>query len=295
MDQLARGFRTDMAEPAFVDLGHCQLAYRKLGQGDPLLLVHGFPLHGMTFRHLVRYLARDYTCIIPDLPGLGETKWTKDTDFNFVGQAKTLKNFVDRLGLGPYAILAHDTGATIARRLTTTDSARVTKLIMIGTEIPGHRPPWIEFFQKTSSPKRTALYRFLMNMRSFRHSKAAFGGCFFDASLIDGEFHDLFVAPLLKSKDRIRGQIHYLQGIDWSIVDGMRQEHRLITIPTLLIWGREDTVFPVEEARGMAAQLPNCHGLAIIERARLFVHEERPAEVAQIALDFLCKAQIETA
>jgi pimeloyl-ACP methyl ester carboxylesterase len=272
---------------SFLDLGHSRIAYRQIGQGEPLLLVHGYPLHGMTFRHLIPALARHYSCIVPDLPGLGETEWTSQTDFSFAGQAKTLKQFVDSLGLSAYAILAHDTGGTIARRLTTTDLPSVRKLVLIGTEIPGHRPPWIEFFQKVANPKRTATFKILMRLRWFRHSGAAFGGCFHDLSLIDGAFHQLFIEPLLRSDARIRGQIHYLRDIDWQMVDGMRAEHASITIPTLLIWGEQDPVFPIDAARAMAKQLPNCKGLAIIPDAKLFVHEERPDEVAKVALDFL--------
>jgi pimeloyl-ACP methyl ester carboxylesterase len=272
---------------SFLDLGHCRLAFRQVGQGDPLLLLHGYPLHGMTFRHLIPALARHYTCIVPDLPGLGETEWTRRTDFSFAGQADTLQQFADGLGLRGYDILAHDTGGTIARRLTTMDLPRVRKLVLIGTEIPGHRPPWIEFFQRAANPNRTATFKILMRQRWFRRSGAAFGGCFCDRSLIDGAFHQLFIEPLLRSKQRIRGQIHYLRGIDWQMVDGMRAEHASITIPTLLIWGEQDPVFPIEQARAMAKQLPNCQGLAIIPNAKLFVHEERPDEVAKVALDFL--------
>jgi pimeloyl-ACP methyl ester carboxylesterase len=275
---------------AFLDLGQCRIAYRQVGQGEPLLLVHGYPLHGMTFRHLIPILARHFTCIVPDLPGLGATEWTGQTDFSFAGQARTLKEFVDRLGLTAYAILAHDTGGTIARRLTTTDLARVRKLVLIGTEIPGHRPPWIELFQKAANPRRTATFKILMRRRWFRHSSAAFGGCFHDRSLIDGAFHQLFIEPLLRSDERIRGQIHYLRGIDWQMVGGMRAEHAKITIPTLLIWGAQDPVFPVAAARAMAKQLPNCRGLAIIPEAKLFVHEERPEDVAKAALDVLLAA-----
>ncbi len=272
---------------SFLDLGHSRIAYRQAGQGTPLLLVHGYPLHGMTFRHLVPALARHFTCIVPDLPGLGETAWTRATDFSFAGQARTLQQFVDRLGLASYAVLAHDTGGTIARRLTTLDLPRVSRLVLIGTEIPGHRPPWLPLFQKAANPRRTATFRILMRRRWFRHSNAAFGGCFHDPSLIDGAFHQLFIAPLLRSDERIRGQIHYLRGIDWQLVDGMRAEHARITIPTLLIWGEQDPVFPIAAARAMARQLPDCRGLAVVSDAKLFVHEERPEEVAKATLDFL--------
>jgi pimeloyl-ACP methyl ester carboxylesterase len=275
---------------AFVDLGHSEIAYRKVGQGPPLVLVHGYPLSGLTFRHIAPRLGARFTCYMPDLPGLGESRCTDLTDFNFAGQAETLKQFVDKLGLTSYALLGHDTGGTIARRLATTDSERVEKLVLIGTEIPEHRPPWIEFFQRLSNPKRTGTFKFLMRSRAFRRSNAAFGGCFTDLSLIDGDFHKLFVAPLLASDEKISKQIRYLRGIDWKLVDGMKTEHARIPAPTLLIWGEDDPIFPVARARIIAEQLPNCAGLVTVPGAKLFVHEEKPDRVAELALNFLTAA-----
>jgi len=271
----------------FVELGHCDLAYRVIGAGPALLLVHGYPLSGLTFRKLVPTLARHFTCYIPDLPGAGETRWTERTDFRFGSQAETLRRFVDALGISSYAILAHDTGGTIGRQLAIIDNRRVSAMVLIGTEIPGHRPPWIPFFQRVTNPNRPGAFKFLMRKRWFRRSSAAFGGCFKDLSLIDGEFFDLFLAPLLASDRRIIGNTRYLRGIDWDLLDSMKQGHASITVPVLLIWGEEDTVFPVAEARPMVHQFPDCRGFVTIPGARLFVQEEKPEEVTDIALGFL--------
>ncbi|MGC4061768.1 MAG: alpha/beta fold hydrolase [Aquabacterium sp.] len=66
--------------PQRIDLGHSQIAYRKVGSGAPLLLVHGYPLSGLTWRHVVPALAPHFTCYIPDLPGAGDTVWSEETD-----------------------------------------------------------------------------------------------------------------------------------------------------------------------------------------------------------------------
>ncbi len=76
-------------------------------------------------------------------------------------------------------------------------------------------------------------------------------------------------------------------GIDWRMVDGLQTEHAKITAPTLLIWGEDDPVFPVREARPMADQLANCKAFITVPGAKLFVHEEKPETVARIALEFL--------
>ncbi len=277
--------------PQFIDLGASEIAYWKVGRGDPLLLVHGYPVSGRTWRHVVRRLAEHFTCYVVDLPGAGETRWTEATDFRFGAQALTLRAFVERLHLTSYFLMGHDTGGTIARRLATLDAPNVRKLVLVGTEIPNHRPPWIELFQKITDPKQPKIMQFLLGQRWFRRSGMGFGGCFQDKSLIDGEFKQLFVDPVLADSRRVSGLQHYLLGIDWAVVDGMAEEHRRLTMPTLLIWGENDPVFPVADARIIADQLPDCRGFFVVPDAKLFVHEEKPDEVARLAADFLSAAQ----
>ena len=268
-------------------LANCTLAYRVSGTGHPLLLLHGYPLNSLTFRHVVPPLAEDFTCYVPDLLGAGETDWSHSRDFSFTAQAETLKAFVNSQGWTSYSVVGHDTGGTIARKLALIDSTRVSHLVLIGTEIPDHRPPWIERFQKTANPKVTILFRTLMRFKWCRHSSAAFKGCFYDARLIDGEFYRVLIEPAIASTHRTSGLISYLLGIDWKLVDSLRTGHASITAPTLLIWGAEDTVFPVEIARRMIDQLGNCKGFVAIRNARLFVHEEHPAKVAKLIREFM--------
>jgi pimeloyl-ACP methyl ester carboxylesterase len=242
----------------------------------------------MTFRKIIPELAKHFTCYVVDLPGAGESRWSDKTDFSFNGQAASMKAFVDKLGLKSYAILAHDTGATIARLLSIIDQGRVTKLVAIGTEIPNHRPPYVQMFQKLSYiPGYMLLSQKNFKSREFLRSARGFGGVFYDLELIDGEFHRLFIEPLIESRRRLIGQRHFLRGIDWKAVDSLAEGHRQIKAPVLLIWGEDDPTFPVEMAKKMIPQFRDCRGLKVIPKAKLFVHEERPEEVMRACVDFL--------
>jgi pimeloyl-ACP methyl ester carboxylesterase len=276
------------SSPEFVDVGASRIAYRKIGEGAPLLFIHGWPLSGATYRKIVPELAKHFTCYVIDLPGAGDTRWTNDTDFGFKGQAQSVLAFLEKLGIERTHLLAHDTGATIGRYAAVSKPEQFEKLVIIGTEIPHHRPPWIPFYQKLCLlPGRTATFRMLLRSKSFLRSNLGFGGCFEDLHLLEGEFHELFVAPLIASSTRMDGQIRYLLGIDWSVVDGLEHGHAKLTMPTLLVWGEGDTVFPLERARAIEKQLPNCKGLVAVPGAKLLVHEEKPDVVAKHALDFL--------
>jgi pimeloyl-ACP methyl ester carboxylesterase len=278
----------DFAQLRHADVGHARVAYRVAGSGPPLVLVHGYPVHGETWRKLVPELARRFTCWAPDLPGLGATEWTDRTDFTFPAQAATLRRWADAVGLEPFDLVAHDTGGTIARCLADADPGRVQRLVLINTEIPGHRPPWIPLYQRLAALPGAALnFGTLMRLRWFRRTSMGFGGCFADRDLIEGDFYARFVAPLLASPRRMEGSLRYLRGIGWDVVDGMRTVHGRLRMPVALVWGEDDPTFPVALGRAMAEQFPGGAAFTPIPRAALLPHEERPEAVVSALLDFL--------
>ncbi len=274
----------------FVDVGDARMAYRTRGSGPPLLLVHGWPLSALTWEKLVPHLEGRFTCIRVDLAGAGETEWDERTDFRFPAQARRLSTFLERLGVEACDLVAQDTGATITRLLAADDAGRrIQRMVLLNTELPGHRPPWIPLFRWLMFlPGTNRSFRSTMRSPAFLRSSLGFGGCFHDTALIEGDFKERIIAPLLESPRRMEGQIRYLRGLDWRVVDGLRTTHAAIRIPVLLVWGEEDPTFPLEEARRrLVEQLPDCRGLKLIPKTRLLPHEERPDLVAAELLSFL--------
>jgi haloalkane dehalogenase len=65
------------AAPRFLELPHGRLAYYRFGRGPDVVMVHGWPLHAATYRHVIPALAERYTLHLFDLPGTGHTtEWT---------------------------------------------------------------------------------------------------------------------------------------------------------------------------------------------------------------------------
>ena len=272
----------------YADVGPAEIAYRAIGTGPPLLMIHGWPFSSLSFRSLARRLSTRFTCILPDTPGLGETRWRDDTPFAFGHQTATLRAFVDRLGLDRYTLLGHDTGGPLARLLALADRERAGRLVIMNTEMPGHRPPWIPLYQRLAAlPTTVTSFGWLLRLPIYRRSSLAYGPCFEDARLLDDDFFECFVAPLLASSRRVEGVMRYLRGIDWSLIDGLATRHRELTQGVLMIWGARDTVFPVAHARAMVPQFQGAGRLVEVPDARFLVHEERPQEVADAVTSFL--------
>jgi haloalkane dehalogenase len=264
------------------------VAVRAYGAGEPLVFIHGFPLHGFTYRKILPRLAEHFRCLVVDVPGAGDSHWSDSTDFSFPAQANRLRSALRKLGVDRYSVVAHDTGASLARHLAVMDAARLEKLVLLNTEMPGHRPPWIPLYgQLMKLPGSVSVLRGLLRSESYVRSSAGFGGCFQDPACLDEEFRAAFIAPLIASGHRARGYSRYLQGFDWRENDAMREKHGRISSEVLFLWGENDPTFPVALGRRMASEFPACVGFETIAGTKLLPHEEKPDEVCAHVFAFL--------
>jgi len=272
-----------------LEIDDATIALREFGSGPPLLLVHGFPVHGATWRFLLPALAERFRCLVVDLPGLGDSDWTPATTFGFGAQAYRLRLLAQKIGLDRFAVLAQDTGATIARLLALAAPERVARLVLLNTEIPGHRPPWIPLYQRLGRlPGTAAVFGRLLRSRAFLRSGMGFREFYTDRSLLDAPGRlDPYVDPLLASARRMDGMIRYLRGPEWPDVDALRRRHAEIRVPVLLLWGEDDRTFPVALAEPMARQFGGPTRFVRLPRTSLMPHEERPAAVLAELVPFL--------
>ena len=99
----------------FLDVGAGEVAYRRVGTGPDVLFVHGWPVSGATFRHLLPHLAWSVTCHVIDLPGAGSSRFGPDTELSVEGHIRSVRKVVDQLGLDDVAVVGHDSGGLVAR------------------------------------------------------------------------------------------------------------------------------------------------------------------------------------
>jgi len=274
-------------------VGNNTIAYRKFGKGPVLLMIHGWPLSGATYRFLIPTLQQHFTCIVPDSPGLGETKWQNVDDLKFQAQANTFKKFMSQLNIPKYHLLAHDTGATIARILASENVKSVQSLVVLNTEIMNHRPSPLPLYQILFRlPGAGWVFKQLLKSKAYVKSSLGFAGCFYDNNLVNDEFYHLYIQPLIDNKAKRLGALSYLTAIDWSLVDQLDTIHHKIKAPLTLIWGTEDPFFPLKNARTLVGLSPQCDGLVEIEKTALMAYEEQPEKVLNAAFEFWRKHDV---
>ena len=114
------------------------------------------------------------------------------------------------------------------------------------------------------------------------------GEFYSDPSLLDDpSYIGPYVKPLIASAKRMAGALGYLRGIEWEVVDGMRQAHAKIKAETLFLWGEDDQTFPVELAEEMCGQFTTQTTFIRLTNASLLPHEEQPDMVLKHLVPFL--------
>ena len=259
------------------------LAYRVFGSGPALLFIHGFPVHGYTWRKLLPELMENHTCYVVDLPGLGLSQWSDKTNFHFEAQAARLIDFMKSKNIERCSIIAHDTGATTARLIALSEELKVVNLVLFNTEIPGERPPWIELYQKASLlPLAHFFFKMAVTNKYFIRSAMGFKAFYADKSLLENsENISPYIDLMTSNNERTKGALSYLRGCDLNYMDTLQERHKLIQSNVLLIWGVQDVTFPAEHGKKMSKQFRDAKFFSI-ENASLMPHEEQPEEVLAI-------------
>jgi len=261
------------------------LAYDITGEGPALIFLPGWPFNRQTYRKLIPALESHFTCINIDTLGLGESKWQKHTDFSIRGHVNNLISLMTALNLTKYSLLSFNSGGAIARTLAAQEGAKIANLILLNTDIPGKRPPWLALYRLMF---RTQFGRKILNTHLVKKylipSNIMLGLTFNDVSVIDDEFMKLFITPMVSKPLYFEGLGNYLRGFSYKEVDNfddMSGVHQSISAPVHMIWGEEDPTFPLKYGERMANTIPALKSFNTIPKTRLLPHEEKPGLVLE--------------
>ena len=108
------------------------IRYWTAGQGEPLLLIHGFPTASWDWHYLWAALAERYQVIACDMLGFGDSAKPRGHAYSLLEQADLQQALLAHLGIGqPVHVLAHDYGDSVAQELLARHRARTTRQLCL--------------------------------------------------------------------------------------------------------------------------------------------------------------------
>jgi haloalkane dehalogenase len=117
----------------YIEANGLRLHYLEAGQGDPILLLHGFPTSSHLYRHILPELGKTHRAIALDLPGYGLSDKPLDVAYDYDFYADTLNAFLDALGIRDTHLCVHDLGGPVGLYWALRHPHRVPKLVILNT------------------------------------------------------------------------------------------------------------------------------------------------------------------
>lgn len=251
------------------------LRFHEVGDGPPLLLLHGSGPGVTGLRNFSRNLpalSRHFRCLVLEFPGFGVSHDTDESPF--VAGPRAVVDVLDHLELRGVPVIGNSMGGVIALQLAISDPTLFSAVVTVGgvgknVFSPSPGEGLVRLTDFVEYPTREALVAWLRSM--------VFDPALVTDELVEERWAQATDPATLESARRMYG----------AAATAARQRHAAesdrppywamlhkVTVPTLLTWGRDDRVSPVDMAlvpmrtlpRGELHVLPDCGHWAMIEQ-----------------------------
>lgn len=275
-----------------VEIDGIKLFYREAGSANAsvILLLHGFPASSFMYRELMEHLAGRFHVIAPDYPGFGysDRPSTQAFSYTFDHLADIIDTFTDRLDLDTYTLYMQDFGGPVGFRLASRHPERVSSLIVQNANAYEEGLP--DSFWK---PART-LWQDPSQANFDKIREAAMSDQALEWNYVHGVKEPALINPdswvLQRTLVNRPGNKDIMLALLYDYRTNLAQYarwheyFRLHQPPMLIVWGKNDVIFPAEGARAYIRDLPHAE-LHLLDTGH-FALEDKKDEIARLMLDF---------
>jgi pimeloyl-ACP methyl ester carboxylesterase len=269
--------------PQYLNLEHLQMHYVDVGEGEPIVLLHGDPTWGYLYRHFIPPLARRARCIVPDHMGMGKSGVpAAPYPYRLRHHIANLETLLLALHLQHITFVLHDWGGPVGLGFAIRHPTLVKRLILMNTWAfaPWPGGPLPRLVELIRSARGEA---FVLGKNGY--VKPALLGTTAHPEHLTPAVLDAYLAPFPTPASR-QALLCWSRDIpitadDPSYTDMQRIEAGLgqfRNLPVLLVWGMQDSVLPPAVLRLWQQVYPQAttHEL---EDASHFVPEDAPERV----------------
>lgn len=274
-------------EHAMIETPGLRTHVASIGEGDPVVMLHGFPQHWWQWRRIAPTIAaRGHRVICPDLRGSG---WTEADDPRFERETMMhdLVAVLDALGIERAHLVSHDLGAVVAMQFAYAHPERVRTAVQLSV------PPGFMIF----TPKLLPAFRHMPSMLMHREGQSI--RWLFGPAYLAQPMTDATVDGYLRVQERpevSRAVRALYRGM--IVPEVMRlalgdYKRRTLRPPTLAVFGRQDGPFTEETVRQICrdhAKRAHRFALAFVDGGAHFLTDDAPEECTELILDWFERA-----
>jgi pimeloyl-ACP methyl ester carboxylesterase len=264
-----------------VQVDGLKVGYRELGEGPPVLLVHGWPTSSHLWRDVMPAMAGGNRVIAVDLPGFGVSDKPVDATYDFAFFERAIEGLLEALGVGEVGIAVHDLGGPVGVHWAIRNPDRVTRLALLNTLLfPPFAPEVMEFVTQLMTPGE----------REKLTSREGLGElmrlAFADDANVSEDVLDAIVAPFPDDGSRLalaRAGV----GLDLEGLAEIDKRFSELRMPLRAVYGEQDGVLPdvAETMARVKREHPETEVTALPDCGH-FLQEEAPERVGELLAEF---------
>ena len=274
-----------------VEVNGVEIFYREAGSKNTptILLLHGYPTSSHMFRNLMNDLSDSYHLLAPDYPGYGNSEQPPmdEFDYTFDNMAAIIEGFLEKLDVKKYSIYLMDYGSPIGFRIAAKYPERVEALIIQNGN--AYDEGLLEFWdpiKKYWNDKTEENGKALEGFHSLDGLKWQYTHGVRDPEKISPDNWNIDLRHLTRDEnDKIQLAMFYDYRTNVPLYPGWQEYFRTYQPPTIIVWGKNDFIFPSEGAFPYKRDLKNIefHLLDTVH----FALEEEGEVMAELIREFL--------
>jgi pimeloyl-ACP methyl ester carboxylesterase len=258
----------------------------ELGEGPPLIFVHGLSGSWPNWLEQLPVLAANHRVIALDLPGFGYSPMPAER-ISISGYARLLDRLLDRLGIDAAAVVGNSMGGFVGAELAIAFPQRVERLVLIsaaGISTYDHRGALRTVPVLRRAERILTAYTAWMASKSDTVARRA---RLREATLNVVTRHpSRLPAALAAEQLRGSGKPGFMQALEANLNYDFRERLAEIACPTLIIWGEDDRLITARDAAVFEELIPNSRVVMYADTGHMAMLE-RPAEFNALLDEFL--------
>ena len=265
---------------SFAEVDGVRIHYQDKGNGTPLVLIHGYTSSVYSWKDVFEPLSQNFRVIAVDLKGFGFSG-KPDGDYSRRAQALLVSHLLEHLHVEHAWICGNSMGGEVALNLAIVNPGQVSGLILIdsnGVKVKGSGSLAPSYLLIPGVGRvLTALA-----LRSDKLVRQGLEKSFYDDTKVTGDRVAAYYRPLQTRG----GQLAAIRARTQAGQFPVEPELGKIFVPTLILWGAQDELIPVEAGHKLNSLIRNSK-LVIFDNCGHLLQEEMPARAADEINNFI--------
>jgi pimeloyl-ACP methyl ester carboxylesterase len=268
-----------------VELPQGKIRYRDLGEGEPIVFVHGYLVDGRLWSQTAEHLSATHRCILPDWPmGAHRVAMNSEADLTPPGFANLIADFLQALDIPAATIVGNDSGGAMSQVLAIRRPERIGRLVLTNCDTHDNFPPSLFKLMPPLAKLPGAMTVMGLPIRIGPVRRAAFAP--FAKRPIPPELIDSWMEPSQSDPGVKRDTAKVTAGMNKRYTLEAAEKLARFDRPTLFAWAPEDRIFKLSYAERLAETIPDAR-IETIEDAKTFVPLDQPQRLAELIGTFV--------